>query len=162
VSTTSAAALRAPGCILLILAAAFAACAEERPAQDAPANADSVARTDTVIAEPVIIYVLATDSAIDALRQEVPADDFFVIADDLMWYRATAIEHLDSLPHTLREITGRRPMVFRVAGVPRSYDFRDVELLDFVIFYDTDREPRIVAPVDVHDVVAEFFGTTGG
>lgn len=147
---------------MTVLALVLAACADESSTQDTPA----VSQSDEdvlagVVHERLILYIEATDSAIQAERQQVSADDFAVIADDLMFYRATAIEHLDSLPHAFLRISGRRPLVFRVAGQPRSYDFRDVELLDFIVLYEPDQEPRVLAPNEV-DIATEFFGTTGG
>jgi hypothetical protein len=44
--------------------------------------------------------------------------------------------------------------VFVVNGAPRSYDFKDVTLLDFVIAYDGRNEPRIIAP-NVIETVAD-------
>ena len=124
------------------------------------AESTSTAPRDSVIVQPLVLYVQATDSAIEAQRAEVPPDDFAVIADDLMFYRATAIEYLDSLHQPYTRITGRRPLTFRVAGQPRTYDFRDVELLDFIVVYATDREPRIIAPNEAQ-IVAEHSGTGG-
>jgi hypothetical protein len=34
-------------------------------------------------------------------------------------------------------------------------------LLDFIVVYDSDREPRILARNEVH-VVPEYFATSGG
>ena len=147
-------------CVALI---ACMACSEREPASDDRADVDTTSATiprDSVITQPVILYVEATDSAIDAQRSEVSADDFAVIADDLMFYRATAIEYLDSLPRPYTRVNGRRPLTFRVAGRPRTYDLRDVELLDFIVVYETDREPRVIAPNEAQ-VVAEYFGTGG-
>src|SRR5688572_8556209 len=129
--------VRAIVCLALV---ACGACTEREPAPADRADADASAETsrDSVIAQPFVMYVEATDSAIEAQRSEVSADDFAVIADDLMFYRATAIEYLDSLPRPYTRVAGRRPLTFRVAGQPRTYDFRDVELLDFIVVYDTD------------------------
>jgi hypothetical protein len=75
-----------------------------------------------------------------------------------MFYRATAIEYLDSLHRPYTRLTGRRPLTFLVAGQPRTYDFRDVELLDFIVVYATDREPRVIAPNEA-ELVLEHLGT---
>jgi hypothetical protein len=101
------------------------------------------------VAERLVLYVEATVRELEVLRDSSSAEDFPVIADDLMFYRATALEHLERHQVRFVRLTGRRPIEFVVAGKPRRYDFADVPLLDFLVLYEPGAEPRIIAPNEV-------------
>ena len=101
------------------------------------------------VAQRLVLYIEAPGSAIEALRDSIAPEDFGVIADDLMFYRATAIEYLEKHDIAFVRLTGRRPIEFVVNGRVRSYDFADTQLLDFIILYETGREPRVIAPNEV-------------
>ena len=103
--------------------------------------------------QPVVIYVEATPAEIGAARGNTSESDFQVITDDLMFYRASAIEYLEKHKITFTRATGHRPLEFLVNGAPRTYDFKDVTLLDFVIAYDGRSEPRVIAPNVIETVV---------
>src|SRR6185369_15675925 len=119
------------------------ACNGERPSTQAAAPLDSAATSsgaakssDSVpaaavdlgkpVQQPVVIYVEATPAEIGAARGNTSESDFQVIADDLMFYRASAIEYLEKHKITFTRATGHRPLVFLVKGAPRTYDFKDV------------------------------------
>jgi hypothetical protein len=105
------------------------------------------------VSEHLLLYVEATSAEIERQRDRVPADDFAVIADDLMFYRATALDYLESnrIPHV--RISGRRPIEFMVGGEVASYDWSDVMLLDFLVLYQPDEPPRVIAPNEVQSEV---------
>lgn len=148
-----------------------AACANGPPGDSAESSSATVdPRPDSVVApapderlldstidRPIVIYVQATADEIQAIRDRYSEEDFAIVADDLMFYRATALEHLENEGYALVRIEGRRPLRFRVAGSPRPLDLDEVELLDFIVLYEPDREPRVIAPIDVH-AAAEYFG----
>jgi hypothetical protein len=111
-----------------------------------------------VINRPIVLYVEASHSEIAAMRSSgISEDDFHIIADDLMNYRANAIDYLKEHNYPLLRIEGRRPIRFRVSQAPRTYDFVHEDLLDFIVVYEPDREPRVVAPNEVKSV-ATYFG----
>ena len=111
----------------------------------------------TLINRKRLIKVLATSDQIVAARSEgMSEEDFAVIADDLMFYRATAIEYLEKHGYPLLQLEGRRPLRFRVGNVARTYDFADVQLFDFIVAYEPGREPRVMAPNEVENVAAYF------
>jgi len=159
-------------CALLLL---LCACAQDQPA---PARTNSATASDTskpaaapaaapatqtdsaaiaagtasTITHPVVIYLEASAAEIEAERTRVPEDDFAVMADDLMFYRSSALEYLQKQKIPFVHLVGRRPLEFRVGGAARKFDFKDVTLLDFIIVYEPDREPRFVAPNEVETV----------
>ena len=104
------------------------------------------------IDQRIVIYVEASSAELEAERDSVPPDDFAVIADDLMFYRSSAIEYMEKEKIPFLRITGRRPLEFQVNRTPRRLGFADVKLLDFIIVYVTDHEPRIIAPNEVETI----------
>lgn len=137
-------------------------CAE--PAQEegtvVPVDSTPVARDTTsqnVIATRSVIFVEASRAQLDSLRAKYNEEEYAVIADDAMWYRATAYEYLEKLKLPVTTVKGRRPFVFEVNGQPRTYDLRESDWLDVIIVYEPGREPRLIAPVDIQ-AVAEYFG----
>jgi hypothetical protein len=116
---------------------------------------------DGVITEPVVIYVDASAEELEAARDSVSEEEFAVIADDLMFYRSSANEYLEERRLPVVRVTGRRPIEFRVQGRSARYDFRHVALFDFIVLYQTDREPRVIAPNEV-ELAAKYFAGTGG
>jgi hypothetical protein len=110
-----------------------------------------------VLDQRIVIYVSATPEQILAARsQGMSEEDFGVVADDLMFYHATAIEYLEKRSYPLLQLEGRRPLRFRVGDAVRTLDFADVELFDFIVTYEPGREPRIIAPNEVENVAAYF------
>ena len=142
---------------------ALLACAEPQQEQsvpavtDTPAIAKDSATSSNVISTRTVFFVEASPADLDSLRKQYSEEDYAVVADDGMYYRATAYEYLEKLNLKITRVEGRRPLVFRVNGQPRTYDLRDVEWMDVIVVYDTDREPRLIAPVDVQ-MAAEYFG----
>mgnify|MGYP003576203163 CR=1 FL=1 len=83
------------------------------------------------------------------MQGELSEEDAAVVGDDFMWYRAMAYEQLEKLGVPVTTITGRRPLSFIVDGVARSFDLSSQTTLDVVVLYDTNREPLIIAPIDI-------------
>jgi hypothetical protein len=110
-----------------------------------------------VVDRRIVIYIEATPVELEEVRAGV-SEDFSVIADDLMYYRSMAWEYLEGLPYDRVRIAGRRPISFLVSGVPRMFDFAEIELLDVVIAYEPGQQPRVIAPNAVESVL-EYFGT---
>ncbi|MEX1181804.1 MAG: hypothetical protein WEF86_01115 [Gemmatimonadota bacterium] len=121
---------------------------EPVPVAETAAAVGAALLADT-IDRSIVVYVEASGAEIDAVRADYAEEDFAVVADDLMYYRATATEYLEAGGQPLVRVQGRRPLTFRVSGAAREYDFADVELLDFIIVYEPDAEPRIFAPNEV-------------
>jgi len=104
--------------------------------------------------DPAVFYVEATESEIDAARQGISGEDFEVIADDMMFYRSSAIERLEAWDIPVSRIAGRRPLQFTVNGTPETTDFSDVTWLDFIVVYRRNERPRAFAPNDIEAVRA--------
>jgi hypothetical protein len=163
---------------LLLLCVSSVACADApRRPDDAPtsrvppakdsaaARADSVAivapasQPDTLepFSERVVIFMQATSAEIGKVAAEYSEEDFAVVGDDMMWYRAMAYEWIEKQKLPLVRFDGRRPLEFVVQGAVKRYDFSDVEFLDIIILYDKDREPKIIAPNEVGETVTNYF-----
>jgi hypothetical protein len=171
---------RFPGTsVMLLLCAISAGCADAPPPTDdapltsaaaapidsASLRADSVASVaratlpDTLkpISERVVIYIEATPAEIGAVAAEYSEEDFAIVADDMMWYRAMAYEWLEKQKLPIRRMEGRRPLEFVVQGVVKRYDLSGVIPLELIILYDKDREPKIIAPNEVGETVTNYF-----
>jgi hypothetical protein len=96
----------------------------------------------------IVVFVGPDSAGLERLRKKVGDEDFHVIADDEMWYRANAFELLDGLrvPYALVD---RGVMRFVVRGTPREYAWEDVDREWFVVIYDGASEPRISSSVDL-------------
>jgi hypothetical protein len=127
-----------------------------------PPPPDAVLPMSGSPAEPIntasVIFMEASPTEIDDARAGIPPDDFAVIADDLMFYRASAHERLDSLATPPLRITGRRPLEFVVEGKAKLYDFAEAATLDLIVVYLPDREPRTFATLEA-DQAVEYFRT---
>lgn len=157
---------RRPHWIRALAAVALATCTSDATTRRDAVVADSsvgvvstpgnALELDGVIDRELVIFVEATDSEVAALEGTMTLEDFHVVADDMSFYRSTAIEYLekDGYPHV--RVIGRRPLRFLVAGAPKQYEFREVELLDFVIAYEPGQEPQIVAANEV-EAIREYF-----
>lgn len=118
----------------------------------------SALAADTLFTERVVVVVNRTADDIDAMRVHLDEEDFYTAADDANWYWAEAMTFLEERQYPVRQIEGRHPLYFMVAGEVRRYDLAEVELLDFFVMYDTDREPCILAAVDVSFAESYFTG----
>jgi len=133
------------------------------------ARADSVARPAEQAAPDssqrfgarVAVFLEASPREIERVRSETTEDDFAVMADDLMFYRATAQEYLETRGVAVVRFVGRRTLTFMVAGRPRQYDFSRESTLDVVVLYEPGRQPKAIAPADIHEA-AEYFGFDDG
>ena len=108
----------------------------------------------TPFTKPTVIYVEATEAEIEGARKGVSEEDFAVIADDLMFYRSSAVEWLEAWHIPFTRLTGRRPIQFTVNGVPESIDFKDITTLDFIVVYRPNEKPRVFAPNEIDGVRA--------
>ncbi|HUG40140.1 MAG TPA: hypothetical protein VMM12_06635 [Longimicrobiales bacterium] len=115
------------------------------PGENAPPD------TVRVFDEAVIVFMTASDSAMDAARAGREEDDFYTMADDLMWYRATAQEFLEQQGVPVISLLGRRPLHFLVEGEPRRYEFTDLQTLDVVVLYQPGKEPMALPPISTTD-----------
>ena len=110
---------------------------------------------------PTVIYVEATPAEIEAARARFSEEDFAVIADDLMFYRASAIERLEERQIPFTRLMGRRPLEFVIDGVRQSFDFKDVTALDFIVVQLPNESPRTFAPIEIDDVQTYLQAETG-
>lgn len=131
-----------------MLAAALlvlAACART----EAPAPA--AARPDVDYAEPIVLLADPDSLAIEQMKQRM-GDDFYVVADDAMWYRALALELLDSLQMPYADAP-RDSASFLVDGKPALVRWADMEMAWFAIVYDGVHAPTITADADLRSVL---------
>jgi hypothetical protein len=107
--------------------------------------------------EPIVLLLSPDSAEVSRLQQEL-GDDFFVVADDAMWYRAEAVAWLDSLqiPHV--EV-GRGTARFLVDGRSRRVSWEDAAQTWFSVVYDGKAEPKISSDVDLREAMANFPGT---
>lgn len=151
----------------LLLAGALA-CERGRPdeapaagaAQPAPAPAaaesqpvDSVAQP---FARPIVVFMEASPEEIQAAKADMPEDEFYVVADDMNFYRSSAWEYLQTRHIPVVRVTGRQPLRFLVADTVRSYEFGDEKTLDLLVVFDGRRPPRAIPPIDVQQVDTLF------
>jgi len=140
---------------VLALATLLAACtgAREEPAPGSEASGPEPYR------EPVVVFMEASLEEIETAREGRSEEDFAIIADDLMWYRATAHEFLEARGLPVDTLEGRRRLAFVVGGETRGYDFADAPTLDVIVLYEPGKEPLAIASVDVERAVEYFRGS---
>jgi hypothetical protein len=99
----------------------------------------------------------ATLAEVDERRSAyVDEQDYYVMTDDLMWYRSEARAFLETQEFAEFVSRERGPLEFSINGQLRRYDFEDVQLLDIIVAYRPGAEPLVLAPVDVHEI-ADYF-----
>ena len=130
---------------------------EPAPAPVPPADTSAPPHEEPAVTAATIIYMEATPAEIDERRSAyVDEQDYYVMTDDLMWYRAEARAFLETQEFAEFVSREKGPLSFRINGQVRRYDFEDVQLLDFIVAYRPGTEPLILAPVDVHEVAGYF------
>lgn len=147
--------------IIVLLIVLTGAC--DAPARDAapapvpPADTSVPAPDEAAVTTPTIIYMEATPAEIDERRTAYDDEqDYYVMTDDLMWYRAEARAFLETQEFAEFVSREKGPVSFGINGQVRRYDFEDVQLLDFIVAYRPGAEPLILAPIDAHQI-ADFF-----
>lgn len=95
-----------------------------------------------VIVEPTADQILE-------MRREYGEDDFYIVADDNMWYQANAIGLLDSLK--IVRLTVRKPCItFYGHEGQWTMNVRKRGALPWnLIFFNIDKKPIIVSTVDL-------------
>lgn len=128
----------------------------------APAPVSGGEAPDSLMfSERVVVFLEGTAEDIKAVRGEHDEEDFHVTADDAMYYRASAHEYLEQHRLPVKTIQGRRPLYFLVGGMVRRIDLSAASTLDVIVLYDKDREPCIVAPINVYVAEGYFGGARG-
>ena len=118
---------------------------------------DSTSKNDAAYAHRLAIFMEATPATLDSLRSQYSEEDFAVVADDMMYYRALAYEYLERLGVEVVRMQGRAPLKFLVDGNARAFEFMRGPSADLVVLYEPGRMPLPLAPVDI-DRAAEYFG----
>jgi hypothetical protein len=121
-----------------------------------PASASFVGADTTTFTDRVVVFMEATSDQIEKARGTLSAEDFAVMADDLMFYRSSAYDWLKAQQIPVKTFSGRRSLDFFVRGTIRRLDVTDVPFLDVIVLYDAGREPRVIAPIDIAEA-AEYF-----
>jgi hypothetical protein len=111
------------------------------------------------IARRAVLFMEATEAQIEAARAGVSADDFAVVADDLMFYRAAAHERLAEAGAPVVRVDGRRPLAFVVDGAARTYDFPELATLDLIVVYVPGSAPSAFATIDVERALEALSGS---
>jgi hypothetical protein len=136
--------------------------ADDRSAPDSAAVSDSLegaadtTADSTSFAERIVVFMEATSEQIERARGQLSAEDFAIMADDLMFYRSAAHEYLQQRSLPIKTFDGRRSLRFMVNGTMRELDVTDVPFLDVIVLYETGRQPKVIAPVDIGET-AEYF-----
>jgi len=145
--------------LIVLTVACDAPVRDPAPVPTPPADTAAPASDEAAVSTATIIYMEATPAEIDERRTTyVDEQDYYVMTDDLMWYRAEARALLETQEFAEFVSREKGPLSFSINGQVRRYDFEDVLLLDFIVAYRPGAEPLILAPVDVHEI-AEFFRT---
>ena len=116
----------------------------------------AVVADTTTFTDRIVVYMEATPEQIEKARGSMSAEDFAVMADDLMFYRSSAHDWLKTQRLPVRIFSGRRSLEFIVQGTVRRLDVADVPFLDVIVLYDPGREPRVIAPIDIAEA-SEYF-----
>ncbi|MHB1169674.1 MAG: hypothetical protein ACYC28_10395 [Longimicrobiales bacterium] len=128
-------------------------------------TAESVSTTSAdpapVLRRRVAIFMEATPAALDSVRATYSEEDFAVVADDMMYYRATAYDYLEQHGVDVVRAEGRIPAQFEVRGEARAFDFSNEPYLDLIVLYEPGKQPLAIAPVDI-DRAADYFGLGSG
>ena len=132
--------MRHAWCIALLIAAACA-----RPSDAGPERA----RVATYAA-PVVLFVQPDSVEVRRLREELGDEDFYVTADDAMWYQAAARELLDSLGVAHADVR-RGEARFLVGGRSTPFSWRDVDRTWFLVVYDGRGQSAIAASIDLRE-----------
>lgn len=136
--------MRHAWCIAVLIATACAACA--RP-------------ESRTYATPIVLFVQPNSDEVRQLRQEIGNDQFYVVADDAMWYQAAARELLDSLGIAHADVR-RGGARFMVGGRSKRFSWRNVDRTWFLVVYDGHTQPSIAASIDMRDHVGHLTGWT--
>lgn len=153
--------MTSPGSAVLLTLLLLGACRGGTHDANERAATTHVQPPDGAYADRVAIYMEATTAELDSARARLPEADFYVMADDLMFYRSSAYDYLERSGVRVVRLTGRRPLSFEVNGATRTYGFEGFEPLDAIVLFEPGREPRVIAPVDLH-VVDEYFALPAG
>lgn len=154
--------MRALPMIALLVAVA---CGEPDPSADV-ARVDAVPQAEApelgddvrVFESRVAVLMLADAAVLDSLRALHGEEDFHVIADDMMYYRAEAFAWLEEHGIPVVELEGRPAVAFAVEGEPAPFEFSADHPLDLVVLYQPGQAPVPVAPVDVTMTAPAYFG----
>ena len=133
---------------IAILLVVSAGCAE-------PAGAPPAAARVPVYSAPVVLFVLPDSGEVQRLRQELGGDDFYVTADDAMWYQAAARTLVDSLRISHADV-GRGEARFLVRGRSSPFSWKDVDRTWFLVVYDGRTKPVVVSAIDLPAHVAKL------
>lgn len=103
------------------------------------------------------ILIYPTVDQIDEMKKEY-GEDFYTIADDNSWYQGQAIGMIDSVG--IKKTTARGQFL-RLKGKQETWDL-DIRKKNLptwnLIFFKTDREPKIISTVDLTvDEVKKYF-----
>ena len=133
---------------LFAFVAALGACQPSSTPVQAPAMEPEAYNT------PIVLLVAPDSAEIAALQAEL-GDDFYIVADDAMWYRASAYALLDSLRIPYAEVA-KGEAIFLVDGARRQFSWHDSELAWFAVVYDGVSEPEIIADVDLGSIAGRL------
>lgn len=128
--------------------AALAAC------QPSPTPVPAPAEEVEAYSTPIVLLVAPDSAEIAAMHAEL-GDDFYIVADDAMWYRASAYTLLDSLRIPYAEVK-KGEAIFLVDGARRQFSWRGSELAWFAVVYDGVSEPEIIADVDLGSIAGRL------
>ena len=102
-------------------------------------------------AAPIVLFVEPDSGEIADLQLRL-GDDFFVVADDAMWYRSLAYELLDSLDVPYDHVR-RGSARFVLEQDTVELDWTGFEAPWFAVIHDGRGAPRMVHHLDVREAI---------
>lgn len=117
-----------------------------------PSAAYAQSDVEGVIRTDLVVFVSPDSTGLERLKEKHGEENFYVIADDEMYYRAAAYDLLDSLGLAYSFVE-RRTLRFEVKGEAREYTWSHVEESWFVVIYRSGQEPRVTHSIDLSEAL---------
>ncbi|MBX2901716.1 MAG: hypothetical protein KF775_18850 [Cyclobacteriaceae bacterium] len=105
-----------------------------------------------------VILIYPSDKQIDEMKKEYGEEDFYIIADDNIFYQGTAIGIIDSVG--IKHVTVTKQFL-RLNGKSKTWelDIRKKNLPAWnILFFKTTKEPTIISSIDLtKSHIIEYF-----
>ena len=114
--------------------------------------------TDTLkIAKPCVVFYQPDSLRIQKMKQAHQGDDFYIIADDAMWYKTQARDYLTQ--EGMKFIDANKKFIsFQMEKGSKTIYTDSLEAAWGLIMFDGIRPPLTTSLVDVHIDFKLYFG----